>query len=133
MARSEHGSVSVVVVAMTAVALLLTLGSVDIGAALLARSRARGAADAAALAAVQELAFPTGRSPAEIADRYARSNGAELLSCQCARGTFEAIVEVRVPTSRPWIAFGTRWVNARARAVVDLPTLGPARDMPHPP
>ena len=58
--RSERGSVSLVVAASVGMALVVTMGAADVGRALIARSRAEAAADLAALAAAQELAFPSG-------------------------------------------------------------------------
>ncbi|HYJ60802.1 MAG TPA: hypothetical protein VE032_04980 [Actinomycetota bacterium] len=88
---------------------------------LAARSSARTAADAAALAAAQEMAFATGADPAELAAAYADRNGAELTSCTCAAGALAATVEVRAPVRDLLLLPGDRVVVARARAVVDLP------------
>lgn len=120
--RSERGSVSVVLAAGILVALVLTMGIADLAKVLVARSAARTAADAAALAAAQELAFPTGLDPAQLAASYASVNGAELTSCTCEPGTFDATVEVRAPAGDLLIIPGAPWVVASARAVVDLPT-----------
>jgi secretion/DNA translocation related TadE-like protein len=124
--KDEGGSVSVVLAAGVVVALVLTLGIVDVGVALVARSRARTAADAAALAAAQELAFPSGGDPAILAGQYASVNGSELVSCQCATGTTEAIVEVRVEVRDLFLFPGPHEAVGRARAVVDLPSMPPA-------
>jgi secretion/DNA translocation related TadE-like protein len=117
----ERGSVSVILAAGILVVLILVLGVADLGRVLLARSRARTAADAAALAAAQELAIPSGRDPSVLAGRYAHANGAELSTCVCAVGTFEAIVEVRLPAGDLLLIPGAPSAVARARAVVDLP------------
>jgi len=117
----ERGSVSVLLAAGILVVLVLTMGVADLGRVLVARSHARTAADAAALAAADELALPTGADPASIAGRYASINGATLVSCLCAAGTFEATVDVRVSTGELLLFPGSRNVDARARAVVDLP------------
>ena len=117
---SERGSVSVVVAASAAVGLVLTMGVADVGRSLTARSRARTAADAAALAAAQELALPSGVSAGDIAAGYAAAHEAELLSCVCEAGTFEVRVEVRTDVGALFLVPGERFVVARARAVVDL-------------
>jgi secretion/DNA translocation related TadE-like protein len=115
----EGGSVSVVVAVLVAMIVVLGLGAADLAKALVAVSRAQSAADAAALAAAQELALPSGREPADAASEYAARNGAELIECRCAAGTLEATVHVRVPVGYLSTLGGERNVEARARAVVD--------------
>jgi secretion/DNA translocation related TadE-like protein len=119
--RTERGSVSVVVAAVVGMALVVTMGAADVGRALLARSRAEAAADLAALAAAQELAFPSGADPSSIAADYADRNGARLVSCSCAAGTTEAIVHVALPVRGFLLPLVDRDVIGIARAVVDLP------------
>ena len=119
--RSEQGSVSLVVAASVGMALVVTMGAADVGRALIARSRAEAAADLAALAAAQELAFPSGEDPAQLAADYAFRNGAALVSCDCAEGTFEATVRVAVPVRGFLLPLADRDVVGTARAVVDLP------------
>jgi secretion/DNA translocation related TadE-like protein len=119
--RRDRGSVSVVVAAAVAMALVVTMGAADVGRALVARARAEAVADLAALAAAQELALPSGADPASIAADYADRNGARLVSCSCAAGTSEAVVEVAVPVRRFLLPLADREVIAVARAVVDLP------------
>jgi secretion/DNA translocation related TadE-like protein len=119
--RGERGSVSVVLAAGVLVVLVLTLGLGDLGRVLVARSRARTAADAAALAAAQELAIPSRGDPEGFAVEYARANGAVLVSCRCDPGTWEAVVEVEIPVGDLRIVPGSPIVTASARAVVDLP------------
>lgn len=119
--RSERGSVSLVVAAAVAMALVVTMGAADVGRALIARSRAEATADLAALAAVQELAFPSGRDPALLAADYAVRNGARLVSCSCADGSSEAVVRVAVPVGGFLLPLADRDVIAIARAIVDLP------------
>ncbi len=120
--RSDRGSVSIVLAAGILVVLVLTMGVADLGSVLAARARARSGADAAALAVAQELAFPTGRDPAEVAADYAARNGTELISCGCADGTFDVTVEVRTSVGALTLFPGSLEVTQRARAVVDLPT-----------
>ncbi|HEX2422839.1 MAG TPA: Rv3654c family TadE-like protein [Actinomycetota bacterium] len=118
----QRGSVSVLLAAGILVVLVLVLGITDVGRVLIARSKARTAADAAALAAADELALPTGADPAALAAEYATRNGADLTACTCAAGTFEAVVMVEVTTGDLLLFPGVRVVVARARAVVDLPS-----------
>ncbi len=118
----QRGSVSVLLAAGILIVLVLVLGVTDLGRVLIARSKARTAADAAALAAADELAMPSGADPAELAAEYAARNGADLTACTCAVGTFEADVMVQVTTGGLLLFPGARVVVARARAVVDLPT-----------
>ncbi|MGZ4131699.1 MAG: Rv3654c family TadE-like protein [Actinomycetota bacterium] len=119
--RSERGSVSIVLMAGIVVTLVLSMGVADLARVLVVRSRARTAADAAALAAAQELAVPTGADPAAIASSYASANGAELTACSCTPGTADAVVEVRVGVGPLLLFTDTQTVVARARAIVDLP------------
>jgi len=119
---AERGSVSVLLAAGVLVVLVLTMGVADVGRVLLARSQARAAADAAALAAADELALPTGADPAALAAEYAARNGATLTACVCDVGTFEADVAVTVHVEGLLLFSGARDSVARARAVVDLPS-----------
>jgi secretion/DNA translocation related TadE-like protein len=118
--RSEGGSITVVAAAVIAIGVVATMGVADVGKALLARAHAQQAADAAALAAAQELALPTGRDPAEVAADLAARNGAELTACACAAGTTDAVVDVLVPVGPLLLVPGALNASARARAVVDL-------------
>jgi len=120
--EGQRGSVSVVVAAAVGMALVVTMGAADVGRALIARSRADAAADLAALAAAQELAFPSGVDPVTLAADYADRNGARLVSCSCASGTFEATVKVAVRVRGFLLPLPDRDVVGIARAVVDLPT-----------
>ena len=117
----ERGSVSVVVAAAVAMSLVVTMGAADVGRALIARARAEAAADFAALAAAQELAFPSGNEPGQLAGDYALRNGARLLSCSCTAGSSEAVVRVAVPARGFLLPLADRDVIAISRAVVDLP------------
>jgi hypothetical protein len=114
-----------VTTAVIGLAFVVTLGAADVGRVLIARSQARTAADAAALAAVQELALPTGLAPAEVAANYAARNGAVLTACICEPATFEAVVQVAVEVDRLLLVPGSRTVAARARAIVALPSAAP--------
>ncbi len=124
MIAGERGSVSVVLAAGILVVLVLVMGLADLARVLAARSVARTAADAAALAAAQELAFPTGPEPAALAAEYASANGGTLTACSCAPGTLEATVEVYVDAGDLLLFPGPAVLIARARAVIDLPGPG---------
>lgn len=119
--ESERGSVSVLVAAIIAVVVVVALGTADIARVLAVAASAQTAADVSALAAVQELAMPSGRVPAEVAGEYAGRNGATLVSCECPAESFEAVVTVRVPVGTLLLFRDDRFVEAVARAVVDLP------------
>ena len=116
--RGDRGSVTVVTVTIILFAVILALVLVDLLRALASKSRAQTAADAAALAAAQEMARPSGMPPAVLAADFARRNGATLVACGCDRETAAAIVTVEVPVD---VLFGgsDRHVLARARAVVE--------------
>jgi secretion/DNA translocation related TadE-like protein len=120
--RSPHGqagSVTVVAAGIMAVIVVSTIGVADVGKALIARQHAQQAADAAALAAAQELAVPSGRAPAEWAGEFARRNGAALASCACPDGSTDALVRVTVPVGRLLLLPGDHAVAASARAIVE--------------
>ena len=119
--RGQRGSISVVVAAISLVMLVCTMGIADVGSVLATRAHARAAADAAALAAAQELAFPTGATPAAQAALLARRNGTELIDCVCPAGSFEAVVTVRATGADLLLVPGGVTLDVRARAVVDLP------------
>ena len=116
--HAERGSITVVAAAVMALVAVLTMGAADVGKALVARERAQAAADAAALAAAQELVMPSGRAPAELAAEYAAQNGATLASCACAPGTAEAVVETRVIVGALLLVPGDHEAVAVARATV---------------
>ena len=118
---SEGGSVTVVTAGLMAVVLVLALGSADVARVLIAKGSAQAAADAAALAAAQDLAVPASSSPAQSAAEFAQANGALLVACDCAPGSTEAIVTVRLPVTMAFLG-GTREVVATARAVTDSQT-----------
>ena len=120
----EDGSVSILAAAAMVVIAVLAMASADLARVLRARSEAQTAADAAALAAAQELALPSESDPRQPAEDMAARNGATLLSCDCSSGSFEAEVEVRVPVGAMLILRGVDSVTARARAVVDVPEPG---------
>jgi secretion/DNA translocation related TadE-like protein len=122
----DRGSITLVAAAVIGLAFVVTLGAADLGRVLVARSQARTAADAAALAAVQELALPTGLLPADVAADYAARNGAVLTACICEPETFEATVAVSVEVAGMLLIPGTRSVTARARAIVTLPSPSPS-------
>lgn len=117
----ERGSISIVVAAAVGMALVVTMGAADVGRALIAKSRAEAVADLAALAAAQELALPSGLDPSAAAAEYAGRNGGRLVSCSCAAGTSEAVVEVAVSVRGFLLPLRDRDVVGIARAVVDLP------------
>ena len=121
---AERGSVSVVVAGVLAASIVLALGAADVTRVLAVASDAQTAADAAALAAAQELAVPTETLPEDVARAYAEANGATLVSCECARETRDARVQVRLAVG-PLLLFGDdRLVIARAHAIVEIPGVG---------
>jgi secretion/DNA translocation related TadE-like protein len=116
--RREQGSVSLVTAALVLITVVLALGCVDVLQVLAAKDRAQMAADAAALAAAQELVLPSEGSPAEVAAAYAADNGAKLVVCRCDAGSTDAAVTVERTVSLPFLG-GRRTVRASARAVVE--------------
>ncbi|GBC87789.1 hypothetical protein HRbin12_01807 [bacterium HR12] len=121
MLGGERGAVTPIVAASLVVLAVMAMGLADVGRVLLAQGRAQTAADAAALAAAQSLAFPTEMDPERAARDLARRNGAGLVRCACDPGTFEARVEVRSPVGVLLLGPDDLAVGASARAVVELP------------
>ncbi len=119
---SERGSVSVLVAAIVGALVVVALGAADLARVLTVAASAQTAADAAALASAQELALSGELDPADVAREYAERNGAELVSCDCPSGTFEAVVTVREAVGPLLLFADDRVVEASARAVVDLPS-----------
>ena len=117
--RDQAGSVTVVAAGIMAVVVVATIGVADVGKALTARQHAEQAADAAALAAAQELAIPSGETPAGWAAWFAERNGAVLTACACPPGSTDALVTVSVPVGHLLLIPGDRTVQASARAIVD--------------
>jgi secretion/DNA translocation related TadE-like protein len=103
-----------------AFATILAAFAADLSRASAARGRAQTAADAAALAAAQELVAPSDATPGEAAADYAARNGADLVECECPVGGREATVTVEVEVDLPFLD-QTRKVRASARAVVAAP------------
>jgi secretion/DNA translocation related TadE-like protein len=118
---SERGSVSILIAAAVAMTLVMVMGVADVARALIARSRAEAVADLAALAAIQEVALPSGVDPEVVAADYAVRNGADLISCSCSQGSLEAVVTVAVRVDGFLLPIAGREVIARSRAIVDVP------------
>ncbi|MDQ4005437.1 MAG: M15 family metallopeptidase [Actinomycetota bacterium] len=117
---SERGSVSIVVAAAVAFGALLAAFSADVTRVVTARARAQTAADAAALAAAQELIAPSGRGPEELAGEYAARHGAVVVDCECEPGADEVVVTVSLEVGLPYLD-QTRALHTAARAVVAVP------------
>jgi secretion/DNA translocation related TadE-like protein len=117
---TERGSASLVVSVALALAAIFAAFSADVVRAVGARARAQTAADAAALAAAQELVVPSDRDPVEIAEEYATRHGARVVSCGCATEGDEVVVVVELDVTLPLLG-QTRTVRAAARAVVAAP------------
>ena len=112
---------ALVVAAAMLVALVLAVATADVARVLAAAAEAPTAADLAALAAARELAVPGDLEPSDVASAYADRNGAVLVACRCERGSFQAVVQVRVPVGPLLLFPDDRWVTGIARAVVELP------------
>jgi secretion/DNA translocation related TadE-like protein len=130
--RSQRGSVTILAAAMLLVLGVLALGLADVGRVLAERERAQTAADAAALAAADQLALPSDETAAEAAAVEAAENGAHLVDCLCDPGTTQVDVEVSITVEGLRLYPGDHVVRAWARAVVstgggtsDLPSASP--------
>jgi secretion/DNA translocation related TadE-like protein len=118
MMGEQRGSVTILAAGCMVLAAVLVLASVDVMRAVQGGARAQTAADAAALAAAQEIALPSGRAPADVAAEFAARNGATLVSCTCQPWTTEAVVEVEFTVELVFVGLD-RVVHARARAVIE--------------
>jgi len=119
-APRTRGSVSLAMAVALAFGAVLATFAVDVSRASAARARAQVAADAAALAAAQELLMATEAEPSDVAARYAEDNGARLLECRCPVGSRDAVVTVEVKVTLPLLG-QMRTVRATARAVIASP------------
>jgi secretion/DNA translocation related TadE-like protein len=109
----QAGSAGILLCVLLVVTAVLLTGLGRLGTGILAVSRARTAADAAALAAAGELA--TGRTEGDAertASLTAAANGARLLRCDCAGPAVTVHVSVTLSFSRPVSGL----VEAAARA-----------------
>ncbi|WP_211262258.1 pilus assembly protein TadG-related protein [Nitriliruptor alkaliphilus] len=112
----ESGALATPVLLLVWCGLCLAIVVVDVGAYLVAASRAQGAADAAALAAVAaDLAQPA--PPHIVARSVAGRNRARVESCHCRAGSGRVEVEVSVPVGGVVISrVGMQRVTASAEA-----------------
>lgn len=131
--RAADGTASLVLPMMLWVATLVGIAIIDIGAYLVAASRAQALADGAALAAVSADA-PTvsGQIPSTQAERVAHAGDGQLVECRCLAGRERATVTVSVPVPGLVLpTLGASRVAADASAVLappdDLPP-GPTRE-----
>ncbi|MCJ7744959.1 MAG: C40 family peptidase [Actinobacteria bacterium] len=126
--HNQSGSISLVLMACIVLVLVLSIFAADVGFYLAAKHQAQNAADAAALAAVQQ-AFPlfaTGDEPQPAAKRFASANGASLDSIEVAPGGERVQVEVAVKPHSLMLrklGIGPGKVKARAAAEVDVEAL----------
>ncbi|MDQ1384437.1 MAG: hypothetical protein QOG65_1816 [Actinomycetota bacterium] len=114
--RGAQGNVSVLVIAFIVVTMLLAGAIARVGGAVVEKSRAANAADAAALAAAGALS--RGGAVIEacgVARTTALDNGARLLTCRGGAGSAEVVV-----------ALGHAQARARARTPLGMAEFGTA-------
>jgi secretion/DNA translocation related TadE-like protein len=115
----EDGSASLVVVGVLGFVSIFVVLTAGLSGATVGRARAQAAADAAALAVAQELVLPSGRDLPDVAEEYAKRNGASLIACRCEANATDAVVTVAVEIRLGYL--GIRTLQASARAVVEEP------------
>ncbi len=114
-------------------AMLIFVVMIDIGAYLVAASRAQAAADAAALAAVSADAPAAARSPSQEAERVVRAADARLEGCACVAGAKRSQVTVSVDVAGLVIpSLGAGRVSATAEAVLLPPDPLPTQPTANP-
>lgn len=112
----DEGAAGVLLVGVVGVVLLLAAALGGVGRYLDARVRTSAAADAAALAAAPVTFMPFGAqgTPRQEAARFARLNGAELVSCRCPPDPSWEPRTVRVEVARELIIWPAGRVTVRA-------------------
>ncbi len=92
---NQRGSIVVMMTAAIVVAGMLMLAAAHLGGAAARKARADTAADAAALAAADQLALGRSASQAVATARaVAGDNGATLVSCVCAGSSAQVTVDL---------------------------------------
>lgn len=112
---AELGAVTLIVLALSAVVVVVAYIAADLGALEVARAQAQTAADLAALAAVTPAG---GGTPAGRAREIAAANGADVTRCTCE--PMEAVIGVRRRVLLAPFAMPVE-VTAYARAVLPAP------------
>lgn len=129
----EDGTASLAFPMLVWIAALVAVATIDIGAYLVAASRAQALADAAALAAVSADVTPsTGTTPVREADRVVQVGRGWLEECDCRPGRERATVTVSVEVPGLVLpTLGASRVAADASAVLAPPedlAPGPTRE-----
>lgn len=94
MKRENKGSITILVASITCLMLGLIPGLVGVGSFLTARAQAQTAADAASLAAIQELL--SGGDVGQAASQYAGLNGGSVTNIETGDGYVVVYSEVDV-------------------------------------
>ena len=115
----ERGSVSIVVAVALGMAAISAALIGDLGAVAAGAAETQAAADAAALAAAQELVLPSQETPGEVAARYAALHDARLVRCRCPPGGEDVVVIVERSVPLPFLG-GSRTIRRAARATVAI-------------
>jgi secretion/DNA translocation related TadE-like protein len=109
----EDGAGTVLALGLVALVVALVLAVAGVGEAVVARHRAAGAADLAALAGADRSSGRAPGLPCPAAAETARRNGASLVSCVVASdGSVTVRASCRLP--RPWRRMGVASAVARA-------------------
>jgi secretion/DNA translocation related TadE-like protein len=115
--------VTILAAGILVVLAVAALGVTDVWKVLAARSRAQTAADAAALAAAQDVAWPIDDpDPTASAAAYAAANDATLVAC--AIGSQSVLVETEAAAGPLALFPDDLRVRAAARAVVGADPAG---------
>lgn len=118
--RSEDGLLATPVLFVIWCGLLVAIAVIDVGAYLVAATRAQSAADASALAAVGLDLERGSVAPLQAARTVAVRNGGEIEACVCRIGSGRAEVTVSVPVHGLFVprVTGARRVTATADAAL---------------
>lgn len=119
---TDRGSVTVLAVGVLVLALVLAAGVTAVGQVAIARNRVTAAAEAGALAAAPVTFRPFGAtgSATDEATRLVRSNGAELVRCDCRPDSGYDPRTVVVTATLDVDVLGLRGVSIEATAVAEF-------------
>lgn len=92
--KNEEGNITVIAIALCAIALMFALGVSKLGGFTGVKAKAQNAADAASLSAAYDIAHFDPKKACSSARNAANKNGAELVSCDYSNNDVEVVVSI---------------------------------------